>query len=733
MTKISSLYDLPITMEYLNRINAEPRSLRRAVVKQQKGNKYWKDIAVIAFEKDGRVTAPELFLPTPQEAEAIILEFVPLVWPSQSSSDLFPQNILDYGPQNIYVFRDTRNQVQMVEVRTGDVDKAYRRFTYWDDDVWREAEPDGSLPLWGMEFVKDNTTIFVHEGAKAARAMHIMANDPALQSVHPWGKELANAAHIGWTGGALSPHRTDWSHLKKMGVRRAYIVSDNDAAGKEAVPAISDRLNIIVFHLQFTDQWPKSFDLADQWPDNMFTQVGGIRHYIGPTFMECLHPATYATTVIAPKKGPNGGEGKPQIVLRDHFKEMWTFIEDNDIFACLEIPGILQTESVLNKGLSSFSNSSETSKLITKTYSGRIARLCYRPDFDGLILTDKGTSALNLHIKTPVASIAGDPTPWLDFLEYLVPKPDERHQLMRWCATLIARPDIKMEYGVLMASEHQGIGKTTLGASILAPLVGVNNAGYPSENDIVSSNFNDWIANKRLVIVNEIYSGHSWKAYNKLKGYITDRDIYVNIKYQKGYTVENWAHMFACSNSLRALRMEADDRRWFYPEITEVAWGRDKFVDFHTWLASGGLGIIKSWAENFKDYVLVGQRAPMTKRKTETIEESKSRAQQEVEALAETICMVAAPVSVTMGDIKEWLEANIKEKIFDSDHELRKAMKSAGVVFYSERVRVNGKQQYIALNSPATVTLAAEPDKIKQYDLIRTMNKTPTSILMEGL
>jgi len=55
----------------------------------------------------------------------------------------------------------------------------------------------------------------------------------------------------------------------------------------------------------------------------------------------------------------------------------------------------------------------------------------------------------------------------------------DRIELMRWCATLIARPDIKMNYGVLLISETQGVGKSTLGEKILAPLIGKLNASFP--------------------------------------------------------------------------------------------------------------------------------------------------------------------------------------------------------------------------------------------------------------
>jgi hypothetical protein len=32
------------------------------------------------------------------------------------------------------------------------------------------------------------------------------------------------------------------------------------------------------------------------------------------------------------------------------------------------------------------------------------------------------------------------------------------------------------------------------------------------------------------------------------------------------YEIENWLHVYACSNSLNALKLSSDDRRWFVPE-----------------------------------------------------------------------------------------------------------------------------------------------------------------------
>jgi len=702
--RIKSLNDIPAVASYLKRIGAEPRSLRTAVVRENKGP-YWEDIAVIFFEQNGTVKAPDNYAPTEKEKLAIEVDCQSVQWPQirllKNVVDL-PDEVKKLPPRNVFEFRNLNDEIIMLQTRVdlGEGEKKYVPWTYWDDGQWRKMESEGPLPLWGIDQLKTNTTVFIHEGAKAARAMREMVEgkSPEMKkklAAHPWGEELSAAAHIGWIGGALSPSRTDWSMLQKLGVKRAYIISDNDAPGIAAVPAISFHLRIPTFHVQFTSEWPQGFDLADDFPKVMFKTVEGREYYTGPSFRSCLHPATWATDQI-----PNP-RGKPSIVLRKNFKEMWTYVEEADLFVCTEMPEIIRAENIMNKMLSAFSNTNQTSQLIVKAYNGRSAKLCYRPDIKGKIVTDSTTSAINLHTPTHVKSKPGNAEPFLDFMRYMFPNDSELKEALRWCATLIARLDVRMEYGLLLVSERQGVGKTTLGSSILGPLVGMQNVGFPTENQIVQSEFNGWLANKRLIVINEIYSGHSWKAYNKLKSAITDKEVEVNEKYQRPYIIENWCHVFACSNSMRALKIEEDDRRWFYPEVTEEKWPRNKFESFHNWLKSGGLNIIKSWAENYGDYVLKGQPAPMTERKKELIVASRTEGQQEAAILAEAMNRQEEPLVLTMKDIVEWVRSSIQGRLYDTDLELRKAMKEVGAVWYEDRFLIGGRLQLAAMNCRA--------------------------------
>jgi hypothetical protein len=331
--KIKELTDVPSVRDYLNRVGAQPRSLKAAVVKQVSGS-YWKDLAIIKFTKGGDIDCSTLeHGPTDLERQMIKDALSSVTWPEiKKLSHIVdaPQMVKDADPKHVFEFRDTDGQIIMVQVRQEiKGERFYAPWTYWDDDQWRMCEPDGPLPLYNTDKIGDNTTVFIHEGAKAARHMQWLSDAgdreaKAALEAHPWGLELSGAVHVGWIGGALSPARTNWGVLMAAGVKRAYIVADNDEPGQKAVPAIAQQLRIPTFHVQFTQEFPASFDLADEFPKKMFSNGSGEKVYVGPTFRECLHPATWATDVVPPSKEG----GRPGHTLRDSFRNMWAYVEE---------------------------------------------------------------------------------------------------------------------------------------------------------------------------------------------------------------------------------------------------------------------------------------------------------------------------------------------------------------------------------------------------------------------
>jgi len=270
----------------------------------------------------------------------------------------------------------------------------------------------------------------------------------------------------------------------------------------------------------------------------------------------------------------------------------------------------------------------------------------------------------------------GDPTPFVELMEYMIPVETDRREVMRWCATLIARPDVRMRYSLLLISEIQGVGKTTLGQDILVPLVGPHNASFPSEQMIIDSIFNSWIAHKRLAVVHEIYSGDSKKGYNRLKDKIADTGVTVNKKHLEPYDVENYLHAVACSNSVRAIHLDDADRRWLVPRVVEKLRDKKTWDAFHHWLRGDGLGIIRGYLEKLAEQpgfvVGTGDHAPLTSMKQEIINESRSTGQQ----LAYDLGIAAMKVQdkfkvvLTVEEVRRWVAE--KRRIDMNDPKLEK-------------------------------------------------------------
>lgn len=734
MTFVTKLDEMPAVKGYLDRIGAEARSLTTAIVKEKNG-RYWNDVARIKFKADGSIVAEGDYVPTDQEQMNIKQAFANVKFPKMIFGDHFdrlPEWVRNAEDEDLFYFKDRTGNLLMIQHRVElDDGKRYVPYTFWEDGRWRPCEPEGKLPLWGMDRLGDYTTVFIHEGAKAARSVSDMVEGVNLKAKqrfaeHPWREELAGAAHLGWIGGALAPGRTDWKELMRLGVKRVYIVADNDNEGKAAIPRIAQQLRIPCFSIEFTQDWPPAFDLADPFPSKWFKEIEGKRYYTGPDIRDIMHPATWATDLVPP---PPGSRGRPTQRLREAFRDQWAYVEALDMYCHVELLDILRDTTVVNKMLSPFSHSVNTARLINQAYAGRKTTLCYRPDSNERLIRHNSFSAINQHHPSRIKAEPGDPQPFLDFMAYMFPNEEECWEMMRWCATLIARPSTRMLYSILLVSEATGIGKTLLAAEILAPLVGWHNSSFPSETDITQGEFNSWCVNKRLIIVNEIYSGHSWKAYHKLKSVITDDKVRVNEKYQRAYSTENWAHVIASSNSLRALKMESDDRRWFYPTVNEDRWPLERFGAFRAWLEAGGLSIVRWWAENLGDYVQRGERSPMTTRKKHLIAESRSEAQTEANHLGEALMAHPEPACLAMRDVVGFIRSSVQGRVFDTDVELRKAMKEARVSVFPDRIKVNGRMQYVLHNAKAGTLLVAENNPKKHPEILRSNIVNPADLL----
>jgi len=628
---------------YYQRIGADVLNFRTAMVRAYVG-KYYHEKCLIRIAADGEVTVTlEQYAPTEEEAKAIKEAVIKSNWPKpvEASEAAFKKWLRNTGvdPKDVFAFYSdlTGDIIMLQERRTVPDGKAYIPHTLFDDGEWRPMEPGGKLPFWKPKFNPLRPTkLMIHEGAKAAHAAANVAAD------HPWYSELKQFEHWGAIGGALAPHRCNYDEIRRYRPTECVYVCDNDFPGKAAMKDISRNYGGSIKGVMFDKRWPLGWDMADPMPKTFWDAEG---KYAGPELRHLFFAATYATEVV----------GKKTVIIKHDFAEEWFHCVQPEIFVHRDWPNRIWTGPEFNNSVRPYSGVDDTARLLKQESASKGVSLRYTPAATSGLYIEGDRMCINTHMPTLIRAEEGDIGPFLEYMERLCPEPKDREELWRWCATLIARPDIKMLYGCLLISEEQGVGKGTLGEKILAPLVGNDNTSFPSEEDIVESSFNYWSAHKRLAVVHEIYAGHSARAYNKLKSIITDRTINVNKKYQASYEIENWLHIFACSNSLRAIQLSADDRRWFVPKVTEQKVKPSYWISFNEWLNDRrGLRIIKWYANEWlktNPSVMRGDNSPWSEAKREVIEEGFSPGMTLVSEILDRIAEEAGDRPVVIIDL----------------------------------------------------------------------------------
>ena len=160
---------------------------------------------------------------------------------------------------------------------------------------------------------------------------------------------------------------------------------------------------------------------------------------------------------------------------------------------------------------------------------------------------------------------------------------------------------------------------------------------------------------------------------------------------------------------------------------------------------------VKITASDLKIYTrLIGFLKPYKK---ELIIASRTEGQQEAAELAEAINRQHEPIVMTMKDIVGWVRASVQGKVYDTDLEIRKAMKEGGAVWLDERFLIGGRLQHAAMNkiayenlkskhslksikNTATLVKASDEDpqeftkrKTSLFDEMRSMFKQPSDII----
>ena len=644
------LHSLPATSAYLNRVGAEPTNFKSACIRTMEGG-YPKVTGWVRFDpKSGAVTVSgDVEPPTEAEATAIAEELKGAKFPHPVALSAMADAPKGLNPKddNVFVFHDFQNRIVMLQERVETPDgKMYIPWTRWSDGKWRKMEPEDHIPFYGLPGAKDHSVLFIHEGPKAPRKIKKLVSGEDVDDRFPWLECLRWGHHVGWIGGYHSIDRSDWVSLSKRNWSTVYIVPDNDGIGKRAAQKIAKLFRCKVRIICFDERFPLGFDLDDEWPIEFFDALDV---FVGPSPNDCAITGTQATVELPPE-----GRGRPSFILRDQFAEEVACTVDGPKFMFRDKPSDLLSEAEFNAMVAPFSHVQNTAAKVLQRSECQHRQSAYHPGHPpGTMLLD-GKLCWNCYQPPNIKPLDGCSKPWTEFLVHLFPEPNDRAHVERWLATLIAKPDVRIRYGLLLISQTQGVGKNTL-ANVLKKLLGSQNVSFPAEKSVTESQFNGWLARKRLVFVAEIYSGASRAAYDKIKSAITDDYIEVNEKHEKARMMENWAAFILASNSPAALYLDSEDRRTLVPTVTEKTKPVEWWVAFYQWLEGDGAGIILKWAQDYvaeTGFVRTGDRAPMSTAKQAIIEGSRSEGIQIAHDLISLITDREEPTAVTLKNMR---------------------------------------------------------------------------------
>jgi hypothetical protein len=649
---VSSLDELPEVARYLKRIRATPINFRTAVVREMVDG-YPKPKGRVAFAGDGAVEVKgQAEAPTEEEQEAITAAFKRVEFPKLVTLTAIaePPPGVKLTDDKVYVCHDLKGEVAMIHQRydTRDGGKGFIPWTRWSDGQWRKMEPE-VMPFFGVPGYKDKSTLFIHEGAKAAKRMQRLITGELPADRFPWFEQMRYGHHVGWIGGVWALDRSDWEGLAKLGWSKVIVVADNDGGGVDVAAKATGFFRCPTYLLRFDGNFPARFDCGDPWPAEHFDERG---QHIGPSYRDCLQPYDRATDLVPITT--DSGRIKMVPRLRRAFIDRYRVSTDTQQVFCVDMPAWGQDKKQFNDDVRPRSDDANTYALLVQEDQAVCSKRVYRPDRPSGRLIDKGRVCWNAYEPADIVPVTGEAGPFLDYLAHLFPVEIERHEVMRWIATLIARRDIRMHYSLLLVSKRQGVGKSTLGL-ILRRLLGEHNVSFPGQSSF-ESQFNTWANGKLLVFVNEIYTNGNAKVYDKLKNYVTDDDIEINEKNVRQYTIQNWSVFVACSNSHKALFLPDEDRRWLVPTVTEQLRDRSEWEELHAWLDSGGLGIIMWWAEEFARHHAVkkGERPPATAAKRAIVAANKSEGRLLARDFGEEFAGMD-PAVVKVSDIRAWV------------------------------------------------------------------------------
>lgn len=296
----------------------------------------------------------------------------------------------------------------------------------------------------------------------------------------------------------------------------------------------------------------------------------------------------------------------------------WLYLSHPDVFYHLTSGNHLKLAAFNNTFAGAFSGKGTLSRfLLTQNLVEIAYDLTYKPDCSDRFIAQDDLVWYNTYRASDVASELGDAGPFKDFVSFLVPSKVEREHLLRMIAWSVRNPGRKLRHALLLRSQAQGVGKSML-IDIWSKLLGEHNVRKTTTEEI-SGNFQGYIKETLLVVLEELNWGFGPTGYTRLKDLITSDVAVVNEKFLPTRHWPNLASLVVLTNVKNPMILEDHDRRFFYIDSPATPRTSEYYSEFASWW-EGHLGIIRGYLDeidlsSFNPYA----PPPMTDAKRELI------------------------------------------------------------------------------------------------------------------
>lgn len=275
---------------------------------------------------------------------------------------------------------------------------------------------------------------------------------------------------------------------------------------------------------------------------------------------------------------------------------------------------------------------------------------CFRPEHEsGACIIENGLRLVNTYKPVEMNIVQGDPTPFLQWLQLIIPNPVEREITLCWMAAMIQYKGVKFQWAPVFQGV-QGNGKTFI-STILTKAIGERYCHTPKAKDLAGkgSQYNAWLTNKLFICVEEINMGNKAEFEDTMKEIITNKRVEAEGKGVNQTMIDNRANFMFTTNHKDGVRKHRTDRRYciiYTAQQTVEDLIKDGFLDnneeptelmsnLYDWANNQGYGVINNYLLNYKineKYNPAGKchRAPRTASTDEAMDLSRGQIENEI-------------------------------------------------------------------------------------------------------